>query len=252
MNKNLILLSSFVALVGCGSSSGSKKVDLANYLPSINMSKDYIQVTKINGKLDNRAYTDDVVVVSNLITIKEDANKSRVLTINPDEVVTKYNNDGNHSKIVKRKFSEGDSVSNYITKDETEALKIGSQKIGEKHTKKEEKCIFDSIINRYEKFYFEYKNYDDKHDIIKIKCTTKTIIKTKIDKKYIDSVAYTNGTVESKDDISYVYMQKGLGTIATINDDCLASKSPDIVDDTLNPEDCVEERYEYNLYQPSY
>ena len=131
-------------------------------------------------------------------------------------------------------------------------MKIGSQRVGEKHTKIEEKCTFDSMINRYEKFFFEYINYDEEHNIMKIKCITKKIIDTKIDKEYADSVSYTNSVVESKDDISYVYLQKGLGMIATINDDCLVSKSPDIIDDTLSPEKCLEERYAYDLYQPEY
>ena len=151
-----------------------------------------------------------------------------------------------------RNLAEGDSVSDYIKKDEVETLKIGSQKIGEKYTKVAEKCLLDSIINHYEKFFFEYTNYDDNHNIIKLKCTTKTIVDTKIDATFIDSVSYTNGTVESKDDISYIYLQKDLGVIATINDDCLASKLPDIIDDTLEPEQCLGERYEYSLYQPQY
>ncbi len=252
MNKNLILILSIVAFAGCGSSNSDKKIDIANYLPSANMSKAYTHVTKIDGKLNNRAYTDTVVVESNVLSIKEDTKPSRLITIKADEVEIKYLNDVNHSKIMTRKLSQGDTVSTYLKKDETETLKIGSQKIGEKYTKVEEKCTLDSMINRYEKFFFEYTNYDDNHNIMKIKCTTKTVVETKIDTKYIDSVSYTNGTVESKDDISYIYLQKGLGTIATINDDCLASKLPDIIDDTLAPEKCLGERYEYNLYQPQY
>jgi len=253
MNKNLILILSIVAFAGCGSSSSDeKKIDIANYLPTTSMSKAYTHVTKIDGKLNNRPYTDTVVVESSLISIKEDAKPSRLITVKADEIEIKYLNDVNHSKVMIRNLNAGDSISNYLKADEVEILKIGSQKIGEKRTKIEEQCTLDSIIDRYEKFFFEYTNYDDKHDIMKIKCITKTVVETKIDAKYIDSVSYTNGVVESKDDISYIYMQKGLGTIATINDDCLSSKLPDVIDDTLEPEKCLGERYEYNLYQPQY
>jgi len=253
MNKNLLLLVSIIAFSGCGSSSsGAKKIDISSYLPTTSMSKAYTHVTKIDGNLNNRAYTDTVVVESNLVTIKEDGNLSRLITVNADEIEIKYFKDTKHSKIITRNFNKGDNISNYLKVDEVEILKIGSQKVGEKRTKIEEKCTLDSMINRYEKFFFEYTNYDDKHDIMKIKCITKTVVDTKIDAEYVDSVSYTNGVVESKDDISYIYLQKGLGMIATINDDCLASKLPDVIDDTLPPEKCLGERYEYNLYQPQY
>jgi len=253
MNKNLLLLMSIIAFSGCGSSgSSAKKIDIANYLPSSSMSKEYTHVTKIDGNLNNRAYTDSVVVESNLVSIKTDGKLSRLITVKTDELEVKYFNDLNRSKIVTRNFHKGDTVSNYLKADELEILKIGSQKIGEKHTKIKEKCIFDSIVERYEKFFFDYTNYDGEHDIMKVKCITKTVVDTKIDAEYVDSVSYTNGVVESKDDISYVYLQKGLGMVASINDDCLVSKLPDVIDDTLPPEKCLGERYEYNLYQPQY
>jgi len=253
MNKNLILLLSIVAFYGCGSSSSDKKkIDISDYLPIKSMSKDYTHVTKIDGKLNNQTYTDTIVVESNLITIKEDKNNNTLISIKENEVEIKYLNDGNHTKIMNRKLNKGDEVSTYIKENKTEILKIGSQKIGERLTNVKEKCTLDSFIDRYEKFFFEYINYDDKHNIMKIKCITKTIVNTKIDAKYVDSVSYTNGVVESKDDVSYIYLQKGLGSIAIINDDCLASKLPDVIDDTLEPEKCLGERYEYDLYQPQY
>jgi len=253
MNRNLLLLISSIAFLGCGASDTSvKKIDIVNYLPSTSMSKEYTHVTKIDGNLNNRAYTDSVVVESNLVSIKTDGNPNKMITVKADEIEIKYVNDLNHSKVITRNFNRGDTISNYLKADELEILKIGSQKIGEKRTKIEEKCMFDSIVERYEKFFFEYTNYDGAHDIMKIKCITKTVVDTKIDAEYVDSVSYTNGVVESKDDISYVYLQKGLGMIATINDDCLASKLPDVIDDTLPPEKCLGERYEYDLYQPQY
>jgi hypothetical protein len=253
MNKNLILLLSLVSFIGCGSSSSdTKTMDLASYLPSTSMTKDYTYVTKIDGNLDNFTYSDTVVVESNLLSVKKDGRLNRFITIKTDEVEINYLDDTNSSKIMKRNISEGDVVSNYLKKDEVEVLKVGSQEIGEEQTRIEEECTFDSMTDRYEKYFFEYKNYDNNHDIMIIKCITKTIVETKVDSQYVDSVSYTNGVVESKDDVSYLYLQKGLGTIATINDDCLASILPDVIDDTLEPEQCLGERYEYNLYEPIY
>ena len=248
-----MVILSMVAFVGCGSSgSDEKKIDVANYLPNKSMSKYYTHVTKIDGKLSNSSYTDTVVVESNLLSIKEDTTLKRIISIKADEVEIKYLADINRTKIVKRYITKGDTISNYLKKDEIEILKIGSQKIGEKYTKTEEECTLDSMINRYEKFFFEYINYDDNHNIMKIKCITKSVVDTKIDEKYKDLVSYKNGVIESKPDISYLYLQKDLGMIATINDDCLVSKLPDIIDDTVEPENCLGERYEDDLYQPQY
>ena len=242
-----------LSLGGCGSSdSKSKTIDIANYLPITSMSKDYTHVTKIDGKITNSSYIDEVIVESNLVSIKEDNNLDRIITIKPDEVEIKYLNDINHSKVIQRKFTIGDTISSYYKRDEVEILKVGLQKIGEKHTRIEEKCSFDGQINDYKKFFFDYTNYDDNHDIIKIKCVNKTVVDTRVDSEYRDFVSYRDGVVESKDDISYIYFQKGLGVIATINDDCLASKLPDIIDDTLKKEECLGERYDYNLYEPIY
>jgi len=255
MHKNLIVILSIMAMLfsGCGSStSKKKKIDIANYLPNTTLNKVYTHVTKIDGKLTNQLYTDSVIVESNLVTVKKNIKLYTLVTIKSEEIEVKYFEDTNHSKIINRNLTIGDTVSNYLKRDSVEILKIGSQNIGKKYTKIEEICTLDSMIDHYEKFFFEYTNYDDNHDIMKIECITKTVTETRIDTEYVDSVSYSNGVVESKDDLSYIYLQKNLGMIATINDDCLASKLPDIIDDTLEPDQCLGERYEYNLYQPQY
>lgn len=253
MNKSLIVILSILIFNGCGSSkSDKKKIDMANYLPTTNMSKVYTNVTKIDGKLNNSSYTNIVTVESNLVTIKKNIKLNQLITIKSDEIEIKYFNDKNASKLISRNLLKGDVVSNYLKQNSVDILYVGLQKIGQKYTKVEEECTLDDMIDHYERFFFEYTNYDDNHDIMKIKCRTKTVIETRIDAQYVDSVSYSNGVVESKDDISYIYLQKDLGVIATINDDCLASKLPDVIDDTLDPDECIGERYEYNLYQPQY
>ncbi len=253
MSKNLILILSMVAFVGCGSSSSESKIDIAEYLSRTNMNKDFTHVKKIDGHTINSTYENKLVVEQNLITIEKDSTPNQIITIKPDEIEIKYLSDSNSSKTLKRNINKGDIVSNYTKEYKKEILKIGTQEVGERDTNITEVCILDSFIDNYEKFFFQYTNYDDKHNIMKLKCLTKTIIDTKVDEKYIDRVSYANGVVESKDDISYLFLQKDLGMIATINDDCLISKSPDIIDDTLLGGDkCLEERYEYDLYQPQY
>ena len=254
MNKFLTLTLSFFVLIGCGSSGSSKEntIDISNYLPSTSMTKEYTTVSKIDGNIESHDYIDTITVESNLITMKKGSSVDSIITIKADEIEFKSVRDMNHTKVMSRNIIKDDVVSNYIKKSELKILKIGMQRIGEERTRIEESCHLDSIVNQYEIFFYNYNNYDSNHNILKIKCITKSIVETTVDAEYIDMVSYKNGTVESKDDISYLYLQKGLGVIATINDDCLASKLPDVVDDTLNSSECLGERYDYTLYHSQY
>jgi len=254
MNKILILMLSFFAFIGCGSSdsSGQDSIDFSNYLPTTSMTKEYTSVSKINGNIESNDYLDTVTVESNLITMKKGSSIDSIITIKADEIEFKSIHDINHTKVVQRNVVIDDVLSNYIKKSELKILKIGTQRIGEERRKVEEMCLLDSVVNKYEVFFYDYNNYDDNHDILKIKCVIKSVVETTVDAEYTDMVSYQNGTVESKDDIYYLYFQKGLGVIATINDDCLASKLPDVIDDTLDPSLCLGERYNYTLYHSQY
>jgi hypothetical protein len=254
MNKLLILMLSFFAFIGCGSSdsSGQDNIDISNYLPTTSMTKEYTSVSKVNGDIESNDYLDTITVESNLITMKKGSSVDSIITIKADEIEFKSINDINHTKVVQRHVAVDDAISNYIKESELKILKIGTQRIGEERRKVEEMCLLDSVVNKYEVFFYDYNNYDDNHDILKIKCVTKSVVETTVDAEYTDMVSYQNGTVESKDDISYLYLQKGLGVIATINDDCLSSKLPDIIDDTLDPSLCLGERYNYTLYHSQY
>jgi len=254
MNKFYIVMLSFFLLNACGSTSSDEKdkVDIANYLPATSMIKQYTNVSKVNGDLDNIEYSQNILVESNLVTIKKGNDFETLITISVDDITFKSIKDTTQSKILKRNIAVGETLSSYVKTSETKLLEIGTQRIGEQSTRTEENCILESILDSYQVFVYQYENYDSKHDILKIKCTSKTSIETKIDLEYIDLVSYTNGVLESKEDISYLYLQEGLGEIARINDDCLVAKLPDILDDTLDKEQCLGERYHYTLYHTQY
>jgi hypothetical protein len=255
MNKFWIVMLSSFLLNGCGSSSssgGTSTADIANYLPRTSMLKQYSTISKVNGDFDSREYSNNILVESNLVYIKKDNSLEGIVTVLVDEVNFKSINDRNETRSFKREVAIGEEVSNSITKSDTEILTVGMQKIGEQSTRMEENCVLEAILDEYQISFYTYKNYDSKHDILKIKCVTKTFIETEIDSEYIDLVAYTDGIVESKDDVSYLYLQEGIGEIARINDDCLVSKLPDVIDDMLDKSQCLGERYNYNLYHPQY
>ncbi len=238
---------------GCGSESGgSSSIDIAEYLPSTSLNKQYTDVIKLNGDLNSTPYIESIVVEPNRIMTKEDAILKSIATIDNDEIDMILIGDVNSSKVYKRNVFKGDEVSHYKSVNESVELSVGTQVVGEKHTEVVESCTLDSILNNYEIYFYEYKNYDGQHDIIKLKCVSNKSVNTIIDAEYINTVAYENGLVTSKDNISYVYLQKGLGIIATIDNDCLVDITDNIIDDTANENKCIGEQYHHILYYPEY
>jgi hypothetical protein len=254
MNNFYLLILSLSLLSGCGGSSNSsnKHVDIANYLDSTSLTKQYTNVHKVNGNIANSEYSHAVLVESNLITIKQDSLLYSLITISMDDINFKLMSEENRTQTFKREVSMGDVVTKFVKNEEIKILNIGSQRVGEESKRIEKECVLDALVDEYEVFFYAYKNYDDAHDILKIKCTSKSFVETKIDREYVDSVSYVDGFVESKENISYEYYQKGLGLIAKIDDDCLVSKLPDIIDDNLDKRQCLGERYHYTLYHPQY
>ena len=241
-------------MYGCGSDSKSSPVviDLAEYLPSTSLNKQYTDVLKLNGDLNSTPYVTSILVEPNRIMTKEDTVLKSITTIDNDELDILFIGDINRSKVYKRNISIGDEVSRYKSFDESRELRVGTQVVGEEHIEVVESCTFDSTLNNFEIYFYEYKNYDGQHNIIKFKCVSNKSVNTIIDPEYINTVAYENGLVVSKDNISYVYLQKGLGTIATIDDDCLVDITDNIIDDTADESECIGEQYHRVLYYPEY
>ena len=254
MKRLLMPIIAIFLLNGCGAEESSETpVDIAEYMPKNNLSKEYTDIKKINGDKRNRhEYVSTVIVESNLITSKRDNLLESITTVNDDEVNVLLVGDINRTKIYKRKAYLRKEVSNYVSWNESTALMLGSQKVGEESIKVEESCTYDSKIDKYEIYFFEYNNHDGEHDIIKLKCTSTKTTSTIIDANFTDMLVYENGTVVSKENISYVYFQKGLGVIATIDDDCIVAKSPDVIDDTANKNKCIGEQYHRVFYYPEY
>jgi hypothetical protein len=185
-----------------------------------------------------------------MITTKQDGHTKEVITFGEDTIDFLLVKENNQTKSFKRKVSFGEEIINHTTLAETKKLMIGSQEIGEKSITVKEHCKLESVVKKYEIYFYEYTNYDNNHDIIKIKCSSRKITTTLVESQYINDVSHKNGTVESKENLSYFYLQKSLGVIANIDDDCVVSKSPNRVDDEAKKEECIGEQYRYNLYQP--
>ena len=253
MKKYLMTITFMLLMNGCGSQSeGGSSIDISEYLPSMNLNKQYTNIVKSNGDLNSTSYSSTIVVEPNMIMTKEDTVLKKITTINKDEITVMLIGDTNKSKVYKRNIFIGDEVYNYKSVNETRKLSVGRQVVGEEHVEVVESCTFDTILNNYEIYFYEYKNYDGQHDIIKLKCLSTKSVNTMIDAKYVGKVAYKNGLVTSKDNISYVYLQKGLGHIATIDNDCIVDITDNIIDDIADKSECIGEQYHRILYNPEY
>jgi len=240
-------------LNGCGEdSSGESSVDISVYLPANSISKQYTDVVKSNGDLTNNEYTKSILVEPNLITTKQNELLESIVTISDEKVNVILIGDRNRTKIYERNIHIGDEIYSYKSVNKSKELTIGVQRVGEEHIEVVESCILDSKIDKYEFYFYEYKNYDDDHDILKLKCTSIKTVNTTVDADYTNAVAYENGTTVSKENISYTYLQKGIGEVAMIDSDCIIDKSKNIVDDTANKSECIGEQYHYILYHTQY
>jgi len=239
-----------VMIVGCGSNKSSNKIDMSEYLPKIT-TKDYTEVIKpIDIKMTSSEFSENIILGTNKITIEVDGSVKATYTILDDKINIELVGDENQTKTMKRKVSKGNNAIEYVQESQTETLKVGSQVVGEQSIRVEESCeLVDDTIDEFTKYFYVYENSDDEHNIIKLKCTTVKTEITSIEPEFIDDVVYENGTIEFKPNTSYIYLQRGIGVIAEIDDDCVVEKSPKVViDDTAKPSECIGEQYHYTLY----
>lgn len=258
MNKVWIVIPLLLALTGCGGSSSSNKgtkIDTSEYFPKSTITKEYTQVIKSVDKSsrDVSEFVEDISVEPNMITIQVDGETTAITTIHKDKVTIQEFGDIERVVTMKREVYTGDKVIEDIQENITENLKVGSQIVGNRSIQTEESCLLESTIDEFTQYIYDYKNYDNKHDIIKLKCTIRKTEITSVEPDYVDKVIYENGTVEFKPNISYRYLQKEIGIISIVNNDCIVEKTPEIVvDDTAKPNECIGEQYNHVLWHNDY
>lgn len=253
MKKYVISVALILILNGCGEEDGRSTIDIVDYLPSDNFEKVYTDVVKFNTEFIDKTYIDNILVEPNMITTKREDIVTGITTVSSDDVKFLSVNELNSSNSYKRNIYIGDKVSNTIAVDERKQLTIDSEIIGEKHTQVIESCVLENKLNIYTFDYspyqnrtisYKYENYDGKHDILKLKCTSIETVNTLIYSEY-------NNTIR-KDNISYQYFQKGLGMIVTVDNDCIIDIDGNIVDDRVNEDECIGEQYHHILYHTEY
>jgi len=241
-------------LSGCGSSSSDKPtIDLVEYLPKSSMNKNYVEFKSDNGKNDIWQYTETIMRQPSTITTKIDNVTKQIDKIADEHITRSYFNDQNGSYKLKRNISLGDTIFTNNTTNELEKIMVGTQEVGKRSVLENLSCELEEIIDNYKFGLFEYHNYDGEHNIIKIKCITQRTTKTEIYPEYRELVTLEDGVYESKNDISYIYMQKELGKVATVNEDCIIDATNNIIDDLAKESKCeIEQQYHHIFYYREY
>jgi len=242
MIKKLIPFTLLPLFIGCGSSSsGTGSIDLSAYLPTTDMTKSYL-LTIDNGVSTSReTYEETITRNQDQVDYHRDGLLTKRITIQTE---TLQKEEANLSLEVERFVDVGDTIftQEYATK--VEDIKILDSVIGTQTTNAVKRCKVDQALEELVISDIPYEG-----EILKIKCTEeKTIVTDVKDDLDSDYITLEDGEVKSDNDISYVYIKKGLGIIVEINDNCLVEDDQGNlkVDDTANS--CKSETYTHNFF----
>ena len=243
MIKNLIPLSLVVPfLIGCGGggSDGKGDIDLASYLPSEGMSKSYL-LTVDNGTDTHReTYEETIEVQNQQWTYQKEGQVIKRILILADEIQL---TEGNLSLQSQRFVDLGDTLFTHEYDAKVEEISANGAVFGTQTTQATKRCKADEQLTKLESYSIPYTG-----DILKIKCTEEKTIITKVKEDLPDFVHLEDGEVKSDNDISYIYLQAGLGIIAKINDNCfIKDKEENIkIDDTAG--ECEYKTYTHTFF----
>lgn len=244
MKKNwLYLIPLSLIIIGCGTTddnvtnNGEGSIDLRSYLEKEDISKNYQLINKtVSQPLTNQFYTETTTVTTDKIERKLEGITTNTIDIEDKKItITDVSDEGN---IVNSFFRYVDLGNSLFSSDinTTEVLKIGDTEVGSRMRVGTNSC---KPVKQLTEFTQDSHPYTG--DILKIECTKKTTITTKVNSEYVGQVNYVNGTEDSVD-ISYYYQKKDTGLIASINDDCIPNNMS-YPDDTI---ECSDENKSYS------
>jgi hypothetical protein len=259
MNKKYLKFSAILitsTFLGCGSSSssgptlndGKGSIDLAKYYPTADItSKSYMD--EVNGTIQSGS-TKTIEVKDNIITYKNNGVIDEIVTIGESNITTVYGEEKythyRHVDIGERLFSDKESSEKSISN------------LGKVPYSVDSECILKDKLSKYEKGKHKYSG-----DILEIKCTSKSKVVIELEAlaknnsalfsdivNNSDKYKDINGTHEGYDEYLY-YLQKGVGLIAEIDNNCIKSDFLELNDDKISPEKCTNSYSKYNFYLPN-
>lgn len=250
MNKKQISLVLAVALLtACGGGSSSSKndgkgdIDLSQYYPNKSMTKTFIETSKDGDNVNKSHYDEIITVTGNTITTTINTEVSEKVVFSDTNITTTSFDaeEGNDVSTMYRYVDLGDTLYSHNTI-MTENNDLGKTTIDLAHV-----CKLKSKETEFTKGDNVYKG-----DLLKIECISEGKIIFDVKKAILDAGAATdlNGS-HNIYDTSYFYIQKDLGEVASVNDDCITNaKLPMVVNDKAKTKDCVIEKYDYGFYIP--
>jgi len=253
-NKNtyISILLAATLLVGCGSSSsgssknsGTGNIDLANYFPTKDMSKTFTTVEGNTTDFTPGTYSDAITVVkeNNITTITttdEDGDNEKLII--DDKNITQISDGLNFSSY--RHVNLGDTFFKLQDK-ETEEMKQSGLDYATVTKELNLECTIDEQLKEFKKGEHKYSG-----DILKIKCIDNGKLTIDVNPAIValapEMFKDINGTHDNYD-VSYHYFKKGMGEVASIDDDCiLVSKEPKWQND--REQECIEKYHDYEYY----
>jgi len=249
MNKKYISLVVVALLLSaCGGSSSSSKndgkgdIDLAEYYPSKSMTKTYSSVERDGDDVDTSHYEELIEVKGNTITTTVNSKlEEKVVFSDTNITTTSFDEDGKEVYSTFRHVDLGDTIySKKMTSSENSDL-------GKITSNVDFTCKVKSKESKFEKNDHLYTG-----DLLKIECIDEGEIVYDIKQTLLDAgVASDLNGSHSIYNTSYVYLKKGIGEVAFIDDDCVTNdKLSIVINDKAKPKECIKKQYEYEFYLP--
>ncbi len=223
MIKTVLMLTlTSLMLVGCGGSSKSKKkIDILEYLPSTDTSKNYLQTSKNkSGENHRTTYAETISIDGQTTSIKIEDKLNRSFTTHNESIIKKEYGESNNTIKMERLISVGSTLYTVENSSHNEEIKIGDTIIGTKSVESKKTCKLNKKLDNITKDSIPYEN-----DILEFKCIEEESVDTNIDEEWEGKLTeYKSGSIDADYDISYFYLKKGIGLIVEIDDDCYTTK----------------------------
>ncbi len=240
MKRSLSIIA-LLYLIGCGSNGGNSiSIDMADYYPNENMEKSFYMITDSG---DNNQYDEDISIDRGVITVKVDNVVKRTIAIN-DNGIIEEDSDSNLTKTMKRYIQVGEILYTLPKSTIIQDIKFEDTILGHKSIEATTTCRLERKLDKLDEYDIQYSG-----DILKFKCIEDKKIKTEVRDNLPDYINLQDGEERSDYNISYFYMEKSVGLIAIIDDDC-------IIDDKTNGKTrindtslrCKQKRYTHTFY----
>ena len=246
MLKTIIPLTliSFI-LIGCGSSSKSKKtVDMLDYLPSETTIKTYLQTIKNKDEEPQRnTFIEEVSIDGKTISIKIDDNLTRSFTVHDESITEKEYGENTNSIDMERFISKGSTLYTIERSIHNKKITLNEVIVGSRSVESKKTCKLHSQIKELDSYSIPYKE-----DILKFECIKKESIETKINEEWEGKLKeYKSGSIESDYDLSYFYLKKGIGLIVEIDNNCYVTQD-DITRINDKSKKCNQESSIHNFF----